>query len=160
MSGRSIRSINGRPKNTRSVLVIPNAGTRGAKLHDRVSRAARGFSFSWAVIELRWLRRIVRKEYLRVALSHDLNAANQQYVERCARAIILTPLLDSHLYSRTGLWNFEENAEIAVSLGSLPGSEGRRTPHCSSALAKARVEEPQLPQATFPPNPVFLGIRS
>jgi len=26
--------------------------------------------------------------------------------------------------------------------------------------AEARVEEPQMPQATFRPNPVFLGIRS
>jgi hypothetical protein len=93
LSGRSIRSTNVRPENTLSVLVIPNAGTSSAKLHDRVSDAARGFSFSWAVIELWWLHRIVRKEYLRVALSHDLNAA-EPYAERCTAAIILTPSFD------------------------------------------------------------------
>lgn len=102
LSGCSIRSANGWPQNTLSVLVIPDTGTRGAKLHDRVSRAARGFRFSWAVIELWWLHRIVRKEYLRVALSHDLKAANEQCVPRCARAMIHTPPFDSHLYLRTG----------------------------------------------------------
>src|SRR6266566_4303540 len=39
-----------------------------------------------------------------------------------------------------------------------PGARLRRTPRCSSALAEARVEEPQMPQATFRLNPVFLGL--
>jgi hypothetical protein len=39
-----------------------------------------------------------------------------------------------------------------------PGARLRRTPRCSSALAEARVEEPQMPQATFRLNPVFVGL--
>ena len=75
MRGRSIiRSPIGRRKNNLSVLLIPNAGTCGAKLRDRVNCAARGFSLPGTVIKLRWLRRIVRKKYLRFALSHNLNA--------------------------------------------------------------------------------------
>lgn len=142
MSRRPIRSANGRPKNTLSVLVIPSAGTRGAKLHDGMSRAARGFSFSWAVIELWWLHRIVRKEYLRVALSHDLNAANEQYVERCARAIILTPSFDSHLYSRTGLWIFAliehfESRPLGAVL--LPNPRGEKSPTWSNAMMTRKM---------------------
>lgn len=46
------------------ILFIPNFCTLRAKLHNGLNCSARGFSFSRAVIELRWLRGIVRKEHL------------------------------------------------------------------------------------------------
>jgi len=86
-------------QNNLSVLLIPHAGTCGAKLHDRVSGAPRGFSLSGAVVELRWLCRVVRKENLRFALSHNWPATSEQYVQRCARAPVRADRAVNFLWS-------------------------------------------------------------